>query len=627
VDLTGSRWWQSRVLSFRPREVHLGIPFRGIPEALALFEAGWIQAPEPLELELDRIRIPPVRPVWHPVDWRSRYVFEFLLPPAERVFAARQERAYLQTHPVDESLSLDQVREQLSTHARVAEYLHRQGLRVYVRDDFDALPKTIDEHRGSFAKPKRSLGLRIEDRLRRWLERLSGLKSSPILEELHELHLGGTRARVKLDLLPVEIVLGPQRLQVHVERPLVEEMRPGGRCLIVFDPVRRAAGISGFVRLGVGQRTRIGKGEEDRQISLDLPKDILPRLELGNEGEALDVVDLHSPTGADLKALGRDEVDDPVVARRRCLDKVREIFGQPLRLLEPDAALDLLREVNAILDKGLHRPKDSHGKSGGLLEIDPKVTPIIVGDLHASLDNLLKILSENRFLDEMVAGRAAMILLGDAVHHEDEGLLEEMDSSVLMMDLVLALRRAFPSSFFYLQGNHDSFSHEVTKEGVPQSHMWRERMLALRGEGYVREMQQFYDRLPYVVVSHDFVACHAGPPTEATSRQRLVDVRRDARLMHQLTWNRIKRHNKPIGYTQREVRGLIKALKLPDSSYFIVSHNPQPEGGPVWTDLGGIKNHHLLYSARSDFTAVITRVGGEMVPLIYPCESLLGLVS
>jgi len=39
------------------------------------------------------------------------------------------------------------------------------------------------------------------------------------------------------------------------------------------------------------------------------------------------------------------------------------------------------------------------------------LTPIVVGDLHAQLDNLLKILSENSFLDCLERGDAALILL------------------------------------------------------------------------------------------------------------------------------------------------------------------------------------------------------------------------
>ena len=65
-------------------------------------------------------------------------------------------------------------------------------------------------------------------------------------------------------------------------------------------------------------------------------------------------------------------------------------------------------------------------------------------DLHGLVDNLLKILSENSFLEALDRGEAALILLGDAVHPEAAGQLEDMDSSILIMDLILKLKLTFP---------------------------------------------------------------------------------------------------------------------------------------------------------------------------------------
>jgi hypothetical protein len=619
LDLTMPRWWRSRILTFRPRQVHLGFPFRGHASALALFERESISVTEPLQLERRRIHLPAEPRRLNPIDWRQKLVFEFLLPPAEAVYKARRQRSFLQTHPVDAELSLEQTVAQLSVYAEVARLFHRRGLRVYVRDGFGVPPQRLSEPRHGAAErrgrqPGRSL-------LERSIKKLTRPSEAPVVEDPDGLTLVGKQARILTAALPVELELGPQTLQVHVEQPLFPDQQ-WPPSLLVFDPRDYEEGISGFVRLEEGQRTRIGKGEEDRRISLRLPSDILPRLELGYDGEMLSLADLHSPTGTRVRSLGSDQARRLVTDRECRLLALRDLVGGSLDKLAPEPALDCLRQVNRSLQEDPHRPLASDGLPGGLVELPDELVPVIIGDLHANLDNLVKILSENRFVEEMVQGHAAVILLGDAVHRE-ESQLDEMESSVLMMDFILRMMRALPGRFIYLRGNHDSFSHEVTKEGVEQGRLWRSLLREIRGDRYVEEMERFYRLGPYAAVSTDFIACHAGPPLESVSRQTLVDIRRYPRLMHQLTWNRLKRPGKPAGYGKRDVAALRKALGVGRSDALIVSHNPPSDEETFWLDVGGIKGHHMVYSAHEDSLAVFTRIGGELVPLEFRGEPLL----
>jgi hypothetical protein len=619
LDLTVARWWRSRILTFRPREVHLGFPFHGHESALALFEKETVAAPEPLRLQPERIRLPGKPRRFNPIDWRRKLVFEFLLPPAEQLFEARRKRSYLQTHPVDTELSLEQTVEQLAVYAQVARLFHRRGLRVYVRDGFGVPPKRLSEpgpaatgQRGQ--RPRRSF-------LERSLKRLIRAGDAPVVEAPDDLTLVGKQVRIPRQALPLEIELGPQTLQIHLEQPLIASQR-WPSALVVFDPFDYRERISGFVRLERGQQTRIGKGEEDRQISLRLPSDILPRLEIGYDGELLSLADLHSPTGTRVRSLAKGESRRLITDRKRRLLGLRDLVGGSLGMLEPGPALDCLLEVNRNLEHDPYRPLATDGLPGGLVELPDDLVPVIIGDLHANLDNLVKILAENRFVQEMQRGRAAVILLGDAVHREEESLLDEMQSSVVMMDFILRMMRALPGRFIYLRGNHDSFSHEVTKEGVEQGRLWRSLLGELRGSRYVEEMERFYQLGPYIAVSEGFIACHAGPPLESVSRQTLVDIRRHTRLMHQLTWNRLKRPGKPAGYSKRDVAALRKALGAGRSEALIVSHNPPSRDETFWLDVGGIKGHHMVYSANDDAFAVFTRIGGEMVPLEYRGEAL-----
>jgi hypothetical protein len=138
LDLTRNRWWTDRVLAMRPREVHLGLPFAGFEEALAVFEPAWQEAMPALEPE--RIRIPPPKRWWFSIDWRRRYVLEVMLPPAQRIFAWRSERLRRGTHPADRELSLELAERQLEVYRRTALHLHRSGLSVILRETPEQAP-------------------------------------------------------------------------------------------------------------------------------------------------------------------------------------------------------------------------------------------------------------------------------------------------------------------------------------------------------------------------------------------------------------------------------------------------------------------------------------------------------
>ncbi len=143
IDLTLGNWWRAQSLTFRPREVHLGFPFSGHKEALAVFDKEWLEAPEPLRLSLDRIRLPPTKSHCLSTGWRGRYVFEFLLPPAEEIYEWRAERARRRSHPVDAGVNLDQVRAQIAVYREAAIYFHRSGILAYIRDGIEGMPKTL----------------------------------------------------------------------------------------------------------------------------------------------------------------------------------------------------------------------------------------------------------------------------------------------------------------------------------------------------------------------------------------------------------------------------------------------------------------------------------------------------
>lgn len=145
LDLSLKHWWKIPTLTFRPREVHLGFPFKGIRKGIAVHEKAWLEATFPLELDLRRIVIPPPRKHFFSLNWRGKYVFEFIIQTPEKIFELRQKRALLKTHSVDKNLDFEQVKTQIMIYQQIALHLHRSGMTVYVRDDFEGIPKRLPD--------------------------------------------------------------------------------------------------------------------------------------------------------------------------------------------------------------------------------------------------------------------------------------------------------------------------------------------------------------------------------------------------------------------------------------------------------------------------------------------------
>ncbi len=608
LDLTKSNWWRSRVLAFRPRQLHLGLPFAGHRHGVSVFEVEWADGEDPPALELSRVELPPLGGARDPWRWRKPYVFEFLLPPAEKVFEARVRRSDRHSHFVDSEISLDRVVAQLDASWRVARHLHNAGLLVYVRDDFGAKPKVFAEPNSTDIVEAQLRGdpkSRGRSFFQTYIDRLLSPSGFRVLDRFERVELRGRRALVPRRVLPVELSLGSERLEIHPDE---------GREVRVLDPARYFAGSAGFARVSVGDSYRL---PDSGPVSAPHLQGTAARIEIGNEGDWLRVVDLESPSGTSLQSLHGDEARRLEVDRAERMQRLRALLTKmPPALPAAPANANLERAIK-ILEAGHWRPRDSRGEPGGLVEIPDDVRPILVGDLHGRGDNLLTILSEGRNLDALEEGTAALILLGDVVHPED-GDLADMAGSLLITDIVIRLMLAFPKRVVHLRGNHETFSSEITKGGVAQGQKWKDWVRRERGADAQARMRRFYELLPHVAVGDGFIACHAGPPTGSVTRKKLINVHKDKRLSHQITWGRVRSSRRPGGYGKRDVRALQKALDQSKPSVVIVSHNPGSERDSVVLEHGGIKRHHLVYSARADQVAIFTRFDERLVPLVYP---------
>jgi hypothetical protein len=387
--------------------------------------------------------------------------------------------------------------------------------------------------------------------------------------------------------------------------------------------------ITGFVRIKVGETIVVGQCNDQYSELFQFNESVAIRhVSISNRKGDLSLTPLSTEKSTEIIRLDDLDYRERLErGRHKSLLDIQKLYGQQISPLPAYRALEVIREVNTILMAEPFRPKNSSGVPGGIIELTEKTTPVFVGDLHGQVDNLLKILSENCLLDCLRMKTATLIIIGDAVHSEIVGEMDRFESSMLIMDLIFTLKMKFPKNFFYLRGNHDSFSPDINKSGFLQGELFKEELLAFRGQDYVKEMEDFYDNLPLLIYSEDFLACHAGPPRKQTSRKELVEANTNEKLIQELTKNRLARPNYLAGYDKQDVKKLRKSLKLSAKARFIVGHTPLDPFNSYWLHAGAIKNHHIVYSGHTSGASIIIKTETSFMPISFPAEPLADIIN
>ncbi len=633
LDMTQKKWWKNQSLIYRPREVHLGLPFRGHTDALTVFDKEWLNSDTPLEIEYPRIRIPAVKTHSLQTNWRNRYIFEFLIPPPSTIYRQRLDRQSQGYFPVDENLSLEMVKQQVAVYREIALYLHRAGLNIYIRKSLDKPPMRIAE-RGVVNVPRWTLN---KNPGRPSLKTFAGWKwlfrrHYPIkwINITHEPQSITTTGRIAHDGKSFELLLGDTKLRLQPEIPIGSKKHDTNKDWIInTERGCSTRTINGFVRIRVGETVVIGGANKEYDELFNFSPSVAKRhVSVTNRKGDLILTPLE--TEYSTKIVRLDDLDYRERLERGRLTSLRtilRIYGQSITPLPPAKALESIRDVNDILRDESYREKDKKGRPGGLVELPAKLTPVIVGDLHAQVNNLLKILSESCLLDCLRMNTASLIILGDAVHSEIVHEMEKFESSMLIMDLIFQLKRTFPANVFYIRGNHDTFSPEINKNGVPQGTLFEETLLQHRGAEYVHEMNTFYDLLPYIICSDGYIACHAGPPRGTIKKEALINIKTNKNIAKQLITIRMQRPHYPSGYTKGDVKKLRKNLGFPQKTRFIVGHTPMDPFGSFWLHAGTIKNHHIIYSAHIEGPSVFIRSNNRFLPISYPIEPLIDILN
>ena len=634
IDLTQNNWWKNQSLVYRPREIHLGLPFEGIAEALTVFDKDYLDCQPRPALELSRIRIPPAGDGPFSTNWRDRYIFEFLIPEPEVVFSQRQARQSQGYFPVDDNLSLEMVEQQIAIYRHVALYMHRAGIHVYIRKGLNHPPMRINEHNATNVPPWAVIARPTRPSLKtvagwKWI---FGLRTpASWLTLTNEVQRIKGSSRIAHDGKSFDMLLGEYRLRFSPEITLgVNKKAVKKNWLIHLPGGCHTTAMDGFARIRVGETVIIGRSTKELDEIFHFPKHVAKRhLTLTNQRGDLLITPLDEIHGVSLVRRENLDLRERMPASRyTALIRLKKMFGGVISVLPAQQALNLLRSVNTLLENEPYRIHDNDGRPGGLIELPASTPPAIIGDLHAQVDNLLKILSENCLLDCLDSNAVKLIILGDAVHSEMADEMEDMDSSILMMDLILSLKLQFPANVFYLRGNHDSFDPHLSKGGISQGLLMRDRLQELRGNDYVHEMERFYDLLPYVALSSSYIACHAGPPRIAASREDIINIRENQQLAHDLTTSRLQLANSlTSGYTKGDIKRFRAGLGLPKGARLIVGHTPLDPFGSFWKNAGAIKGHHIVYSAHKEGPSIFIVIKNKFVPISYPSEPLTKIIN
>jgi predicted phosphodiesterase len=279
---------------------------------------------------------------------------------------------------------------------------------------------------------------------------------------------------------------------------------------------------------------------------------------------------------------------------------------------------EAIRGITASLLRSPLRPKDREGRAGGLVELDGEARPIIVGDLHACLENLQRILAHDDNDGKIRRGEALLILLGDSVHNDQTGQLREMASSLATLEHIFGLFRRYRNRLVYVRGNHDSFDERLVKSGIAQGQEFHRYVVRERGKPYAAAVAEFFESLPMFVIGRGFVIAHAGPIRGGAEREELIDVRFNPDEYQQLLWNRINEFGGTTTikeYDGSDVRASLRKLGLPARTHFIVGHNPLWNNGErsgLWRNVLGIEGHHILYSGHGTRAPYLTFQRGRL---------------
>ena len=435
-----------------------------------------------------------------------------------------------------------------------------------------------------------------------------------------------TPLRVAWGELPFDLTLGKVSLEFHPDLSFTGEESDGDREWIVHAGSAFYEQVPRFLRVAPGASVLLGRTNEVQTGMFGFTGSVADRhVRVSNRKGELTIEPLEFDRPTTISSAASDRT--VWAARRDNLMRLPELLGHPLAAFDDEEAIDVIREVNAIFASEVYREPNEEGVPGGIIEFPDDMTVVIMGDIHTRADNLLRVITEGGLLGALERGEACLVLLGDLIHSQEAGELEDMESSVFILDLFFMLKRRFPENVFYIHGNHESFSPDVGKSGVPQGLLFRKHLKKRRGKAYVAEVETLFDALAFVVRGNRFAACHGAPVRSKVTRNTLVNIQRYPGIQYELVWNRLRQSNRPAGYGKGSVKRFRRTLDLPKHATLIVGHTPLSGEKTLWLNIGDITGHHVVYSAHPHRVGAMVMSSGDMTPLEFVPEPALAFLE
>ena len=220
----------------------------------------------------------------------------------------------------------------------------------------------------------------------------------------------------------------------------------------------------------------------------------------------------------------------------------------------------------------------------------PKIL-YLVGDVHARSKRIHEVFRHARLHQQLAAGQAVVVFMGDLFHREESERAGEMESSLDTFREMMSLKVAYPKGFYVLLGNHEFTRTLRCKHGFFQGVLFG---YALDQAGLRPTYEAFMESSPLVVAHPQGVGVHAAPARGLKDWDELKNLPlsdAEPKALHpavvELTCNRHIKWS-PHGqkaYTDRDVEDFLELCGVPQGHLF-VGHTPiSRETGWEW-DMG-----------------------------------------
>ena len=168
------------------------------------------------------------------------------------------------------------------------------------------------------------------------------------LEE--EISLSGKGLFADYDHSVFKIVMGGKELHLYPEPSLVPGL-PNSTDLLLIDPETHFDTIHGFKRISPKKKVILGREDPEQVLLFRYPNKVAMRhLSIEFKGDGVLFKDLATDTGSSIAPIVDETVKNRLLSNRKsAVEKIRAMYGGPLKALYPAEALSSLHEVNKIL--------------------------------------------------------------------------------------------------------------------------------------------------------------------------------------------------------------------------------------------------------------------------------------